>query len=60
MNQEFPFPCNCGHSRMEHTHIPGDCITYCKRQWSRECACDTFTPLSNLEYIEYKYDKKIR
>jgi len=50
----------CNHPKMIHSLIPKRCVdarlkadgTY------KQCRCKNFEPKDNLEFLEYRYDKK--
>lgn len=53
-------PCNCYHPKADHKDL-GDRFdeftAWCKWSENGLCPCDYFTPLNNLEFLEYKYDR---
>lgn len=42
-------PCNCGHSREDHSAY------WCIFSEYGLCPCDHWIPMTNLEFLEYKY-----
>lgn len=56
---------NCTHVRMAHSFLGlfqnvGKCMdaTLIATGEYKQCSCDVFEPQDNLEFLEYKYDKK--
>jgi hypothetical protein len=55
MNQ---IPCNCGHSREDHKDLGShkqSFPTWCIYSETGNCACDYFTVMTNIEYLDWKY-----
>ena len=59
--------CNCFHSFEDHYRIPyceegnrqvQNLITWCRYSEYGQCPCDTYTSMTNLEYLEYLYNNK--
>lgn len=48
------FPCLCGHSLMDHKEFELGFHGWCRYSEYRECPCDVFTVMNNLEYLEYE------
>jgi hypothetical protein len=54
-------PCrNCNHAKLPHLLIQNKCVdgTLNVTGHYEQCSCRNFEPKDNLEYLEYKYDKK--
>lgn len=51
-------PCNCYHQKKDHkdlgTNEDGEFISWCVWSEIGQCPCDYFTPMDNLEYLEWK------
>jgi len=54
-------PCNCYHSKADHKDLSSDgqehFWTWCRYSEIGQCPCDYFTPMGNLEYLEWISDK---
>lgn len=50
-------PCNCYHSREDHKDLASkpeqEFRSWCRYSEIGQCPCDYFTPMTNLEYVEY-------
>jgi hypothetical protein len=49
-------PCNCFHTKADHKNLgdpDAEFLTWCRYSEIGQCACDYFTPMGNLEYLEY-------
>lgn len=54
-------PCNCYHSAEDHINLnDGEMpfFSWCRYSEIGQCPCDYFSPMTNLQYLEYKYDQK--
>jgi hypothetical protein len=57
-------PCNCCHSKAEHhvfsryDDIANRFYSWCMYSEYGACPCDAYTPMTNLEYLEFKNDAK--
>jgi hypothetical protein len=49
------FPCNCYHFREDHMDKELNHLTYCRYSEYGQCPCDYYTPMTNLEFLEFKY-----
>jgi hypothetical protein len=61
MNMNEELPCKCGHPAYEHHDDPfGSQCWHVKRDryGIPVCPCLNFEEMSNLEYLEFKYDQK--
>ena len=49
-------PSNCFHAKEDHKDlgIEDEFITWCQYSEIGQCPCDYFTPMGNLEYLEWK------
>ena len=51
-------PCNCFHLKEDHkdigTNEEGIFLTWCRYSEIGQCPCDYYTPMENLEYLEWK------
>jgi len=66
---EIKFPCACGHSIEDHTteykeemgftwnNIVSECH-HDKAIFKGMCCCSRFEQMTNLEYLEYLFEKK--
>lgn len=58
---DIKIPCNCFHLMDDHKDLgEGEIpfITWCRYSEDGLCPCDYFVPMTNLEYLQYKYDQK--
>lgn len=61
LNTVGEIPCNCYHSRADHKDLGGQqghFWTWCRYSEVGQCPCDYFTPMTNLEYLEYEDAKR--
>ena len=54
-------PCNCYHSKEDHkiftnddSYLDPDFRGWCIYSEVGQCPCDIYTPMSNLEFLEWK------
>lgn len=55
-------PCNCFHSKEDHKDLgtgrgEGEFRTWCIYSEHGQCPCDCYTPMTNLEYLEFKAEQ---
>lgn len=64
-------PCNCYHSYEDHKNLGNietyehgilvedrPAISWCIWSETGQCPCDIYSSMTNLEYLEYLYNKK--
>ena len=59
--------CNCYHLKQDHVtgyfaedgNFPNlESTRWCIYSETGNCPCDWYTPMTNLEYLEYQYDQQ--
>jgi hypothetical protein len=62
----FFLPCICGHERKDHVHYSEgedqytsyiSCCHHDKAIFKGMCICSWYMPMTNLEYLEWCYEK---
>lgn len=50
--------CNCYHAKEDHKQLDLGFYTWCRYSEYGQCPCDCYTPMENLEYLEWKDEHK--